>query len=182
MIDLGTLKNPFRNNVVQDAWQSPADVADIHDAVFRECLAGIDSAARSTPDSLVIYGSAGSGKTHLLTRLQRHLAETASVAPDKVLRCVFVFVRLQTSPALLWQHVRRRLAYDLMRRDQGLTQLQRLIAHQVNLGDGASPRARVMHLRVLSKEDHETLTRHLRGVALSLELPRDLCVALEHLV
>jgi hypothetical protein len=181
-MDLGTLKNPFRNNVVQDAWQTPADVADIHDQVFRECLAGIESASRSAADSLLIYGPAGSGKTHLLTRLQRHLAETAAAAPDKVLRCVFVFVRLQTSPPLLWQHVRRRLASDFMRRDQGVTQLQRLVAHQVNFGAPASPRARVMHFRVLSGEDHETLATHLHEVARSRELPRDLCVVLEHLV
>ncbi len=182
MNEFTILRNPFRNNVVQDAWQSPADVPDIHDAAFRECLAGIDSAARGVPDSLLIYGPAGSGKTHLLTRLQRHLAETANDAPDKVLRCVFVFVRLQTSPPLLWQHVRRRLAHDLMRRDQGVTQLQRLIAHQVSLADGTSPRARVMHFRVLGGEDQEALVSHLQQVASSLELPRDLALVLEHLV
>jgi DNA replication protein DnaC len=91
--------NPFRDNVVQDAWQSPTDVAEIHDDVFRACLVGIESAARGVPDSLLIYGPAGSGKTHLLTRVQRHLAETAAAAPDRVLHCIFVFVRLQTSPS-----------------------------------------------------------------------------------
>ncbi len=181
MIDLTTLRNPFRDNVVQDAWQCPADVPEIHDDVFRACLSGIESASRGTPDSLLIYGPAGSGKTHLLTRLQRHLAETAADAPDRVLRCVFVFVRLQTSPSLLWQHVRRRLASDLMRRDQGVTQLQRLIAHQMSVREGTSPHARVMELRVLSRADHETLSAHLKDVARNLDLPRDLCVVLEHL-
>jgi hypothetical protein len=174
--------NPFRDNVVQDAWQSPTDVAEIHDDVFRACLVGIESAARGVPDSLLIYGPAGSGKTHLLTRVQRHLAETAAAAPDRVLHCIFVFVRLQTSPSLLFQHVRKRLASDLMRRDQGVTQLQRLVAHQMSLGDATSPRAKVMGLRVLSGADQDTLIAHLGKVAESLGLPRDLCLVLEHLV
>lgn len=181
MIDPNT-PNPFRDNIVQDAWQSPADVAEIHASVFQACLAGIDSATRGVPDSLLIYGPAGSGKTHLLTRLQRHLAETAADAPDRVLRCVFVFVRLQTSPSLLWQHVRKRLAADLMRRDQGVTQLQRLVAHQMSLADGVSPRARVMRLRVLSGADQDTLIDYLARVAQSLSLARDLHLVLEHLV
>src|ERR1044071_1283369 len=98
MRELAVLPNPFRDFVVQDAWQSPQDVQDIHAAAFHACLAGIDSASKGVPDSLLIYGAAGSGKTHLLTRLQRHLAQTARDAPDQVLRCVFVFVRLQTVP------------------------------------------------------------------------------------
>jgi hypothetical protein len=182
MADLSTLANPFRENVVQNAWQSPADVPDIHGDVFRACLDGVDSAARGVPDSLVIFGPAGSGKTHLLTRVQRHLAETASAAPDRVLRCVFIFVRLQTSPVLLWQHVRRRLASDLMRREEGVTQLQRLVAHQMSARAGGSPRLGVMELRVLSQADQDTLAAHLGEVASDLELPRDLTVILQHLV
>jgi hypothetical protein len=182
MVELATLPNPFRENVVQNAWQTPADVPEIHDDVFRACLFGIDSAAKSVPDSLVIFGPAGSGKTHLLTRLQRHLADTAGAAPDRVLRCVFVFVRLQTSPSLLWQHVRRRFASDLMHREQGVTQLQRLVAHQMSARDGGSPRLGVMELRVLSQADQDTLTGHLDDVARDLDLPRDLTIALQHLV
>lgn len=181
MIELAALPNPFLDTVVQDAWQAPPDVPEIHEDVFRACLAGIDAAARAVPDSLVIFGPAGSGKTHLLTRLQRHLAATAADAPDRVLRCVFVFVRLQTTPTMLWQHVQRRLAGDLMRRDQGVTQLQRLIGHQMSRKDGVSPRARVMALRVLRDADQAALGTHLAEVAQRLALPRDLCVILEHL-
>ena len=181
MSELAAVVNPFRNNVVQDAWQSPADVADIHSGAFRACLAGIDSASRGVPDSLLIYGPAGSGKTHLLTRLQRHLAQTAHDAPDQVLRCVFVFVRLQTAPQLLWQHVRKRLATDLMRRDQGVTQLQRLIAHQLGVRAGKSPRAAVFRVRVLEGDNHAALTAQLAELTSSLNLPRDLSLIIEHL-
>lgn len=182
MSDLSALPNPFRENVVQDAWQNPVDISEIHAAAFDACLTGIESAARAVPDSLLIYGAAGSGKTHLLARLQRHLAETARNAPDNVLRCVFCFVRLQTSPALLWQHVRRRLATDLMRREQGLTQLQRLVGHQLGIGWGRTARAGILELRVLRSEDEAALTQHLRELAMKLDLPRNLCVVLEQLV
>jgi hypothetical protein len=182
MMELAALRNPFRDNVVQDAWQTPADIESIHANAFKACLAGIDSAAAGVADSLLIYGSAGSGKTHLLTRLQRHLALTSREAPDQVLRCVFVFVRLQTAPQLLWQHVRQRLATDLMRRDQGLTQLQRLIAHQIGVHAGKSPRAAVFRLQVLEGTDPVGLSRHLADLTASLNLPRDLSVVLEHLV
>jgi GTPase SAR1 family protein len=179
--ELGAVPNPFRDNVVLDAWQSPADVVDIHAGAFRACLAGIDSASGGVPDSLLIYGPAGSGKTHLLTRLQRHLAQTARDAPDQVLRCVFVFVRLQTAPQLLWQHVRRRLATDLMRCDQGLTQLQRLIAHQIGVRAGKSPRAAVFRVRVLEGDNQAALTAQLADLTSSLNLPRDLSLIIEHL-
>ncbi len=179
---LSSLSNPFQDNVVQDAWQTPTDVVDIHADVFEACVAGVGSAARGVPDSLLIYGGAGSGKTHLLTRFQRHLLQTSKEAADRVLRCVFVFVRLQTSPQLLWQHVRRRLARDLMRQDEGLTQLQRLVAHQIAIRTNASPRAAVRQLRVLGKEDHEAVSSHLSEVAAALGVPRDLCVVLEHLL
>jgi hypothetical protein len=181
MTELAAVPNPFRDNVVQDAWQSPSDVVDIHSAAFSACRAGIDSASRGVPDSLLIYGPAGSGKTHLLTRLQRHLAQTARDAPDQVLRCVFVFVRLQTAPQLLWQHLRKRLATDLMRRDQGVTQLQRLIAHQIGMRAGKSPRAAVFRVRVLEGDNQAALTAQVAELTSSLNLPRDLSLVIEHL-
>ena len=58
MSELLELPNPFRENVVQDAWQSPADVPEIHAAAFKACLAGIDSASAGVADSLLIYGAA----------------------------------------------------------------------------------------------------------------------------
>ena len=182
MSELASLPNPFRDNVVQDAWQSPVDIAEIHAAAFEACKAGIASASRGVADSLLIYGAAGSGKTHLLARVQRHLAETARSAPDNVLHCVFSFVRLQTSPQLLWQHLRRRLTSDLMRREQGLTQLQRLVAHQLGIVAGRSAKAGLLKLRVLRAEDQTALSRHVQALATKLDLPRNLCVVLEELI
>jgi Cdc6-like AAA superfamily ATPase len=182
MSELALVPNPFRDTVVQDAWQEPVDLTDIHAAAFEACTSGIDTAKRGTAGSLLIYGAAGSGKTHLLARLQRHLTNDARNAPDRALSCVFCFVRLQTSPQLLWQHVRRRLVSDLMRREEGLTQLQRLIAHQLGIAAGRSARAGILELRVLRAADKDALSHHLDEVARKLDLPRNLCIVLEHLV
>lgn len=182
MMSLAELPNPFQDNVVHDAWQAPADVVDVNGHVFDACLAGLTAAQRGMRDSLIIHGSAGSGKTHLLSRFQRHLHSTAGEANDHILRCVFVFVRLQTSPQQLWQHVRRRLASDLVRRDEGLTQLQRLVAHQIAERSHTSPRSEVMRLRILGKESHDVISAHMRHLAQTLELPRDLCIVLEHIL
>ncbi|MDQ2643146.1 MAG: ATP-binding protein [Myxococcota bacterium] len=182
MSELALVPNPFRDTVVQDAWQEPVDLTDIHAAAFEACKSGIEAAKRGSAGSLLIYGAAGSGKTHLLARLQRHLMNDARNAPDRALSCVFCFVRLQTSPQLLWQHVRRRLVNDLMRREEGLTQLQRLIAHQLGIAAGRSARAGILELRVLRAADKDALSLHLDEVARKLDLPRNLCVVLEHLV
>lgn len=182
MSELALVPNPFRDTVVQDAWQEPVDLTDIHAQAFEACKSGIEAAKRGSAGSLLIYGDAGSGKTHLLARLQRHLMNDAPNAPDRALSCVFCFVRLQTSPQLLWQHVRRRLVSDLMRRGQGLTQLQRLIAHQLGITAGRTARAGVLELRVLRDADRGALSRHLDGVAQKLDLPRNLRIVLERLV
>ncbi|WP_437810649.1 AAA family ATPase [Sorangium sp. So ce1078] len=182
MNPLAALPNPFEGNVVLDAWTPAAvDVASIHKHAFEQCLLALDSASRGRPDSVLIVGGAGSGKTHVLARLQHHLVATANTAPDGVLRCVFVSARLQTNALMLWQLIRRRLASDLLRKQQGLTQLQRLVAHQVAEARGESPRRSVMELRVLTGAD-ESISEHLAEVAQRLELGRDLCVALDHLV
>ncbi|MFO0757699.1 MAG: AAA family ATPase [Byssovorax sp.] len=177
------IPNPFEGSVVLDAW-SPAiaDVASIHRDAFNHCLDALKSVSRGRPDSILVYGPAGSGKTHLLTRLQRHLLETAETAPDRTLHCVFVAVKLQTHAALLWQHVRRRLASDLLRKQQGVTQLQRLIAHQLAAAKGNTPRHWVRALRVLSGADGDAVSEYFAEVAERIELGRDLCVVLEHLV
>jgi len=183
MSALSALPNPFVASVVLDAWSAPAvDVATIHQAPFQSCLRALESGSRGSPDSLLVFGPAGSGKTHLLTRLQRHFVETATNAPDGALRCVFVGVKLQTNAQLLWQHVRRRLAVDLLRKQQGLTQLQRLVAHRIAAEQRETPRAWVRAMRVLTRTEGESISEDLARVAEQIELGRGLCAILDHLV
>lgn len=183
MSALHGVPNPFDGTVVADAW-SPAiaDVASIHQGAFDHCLRALDSVTRGRSDSILIYGPAGSGKTHLLARLQKHLVATAGDAPDGALRCVFVSVKLQTNAQLLWQLVRRRLASDLLRKQQGVTQLQRLIAHQIAAAQEHTPTYWVRALRVLSDADSDAVSEYFAEVADRLDLGRDLCVVLTHLV
>src|SRR5262249_16735503 len=160
------LPNPFEGTVVPDAWSpAVADVASIHQGPFEHCLRALESVSRGKADSILIFGPAGSGKTHLLARLQGHLVATANAAPDGALRGVFVSVKLQTHAALLWQLVRRRLASDLLRKQQGITQLQRLIAHQLAAARGNTPRHWVMALRVLPGADSDSVSEYLGEVA-----------------
>jgi hypothetical protein len=176
------IPNPFLDRVVSDAWSKPADVPSIHAEPFRLCLSGLASVQRGVRDSLLVAGSPGSGKTHLLTRLQRHLTDTAAQSPDGALQCVFVAVKLQANPYLLWQHVRRRLADDLMRREQGVTQLQRLVAHKIASERREPPKAWVKRLRVLTQAEDEIVSEYLEAVTQRLDIGREVHVIIEHLV
>jgi hypothetical protein len=175
--------NPFHANVVHDVWQAlPGDVQSIHQNVFDECLAALDCVSRGNSDTVVIYGPAGSGKTHLLSRLQHHLLAKTRGAPDGATHCMFVAVKLQTNAAQVWQHVRRRLAADLQRETQGVSQLQRLLAHQLAAARAERPSRWVRALRVLTGLQEESVTEHLNQLAVQLDLSRDLTVVLDHLV
>jgi hypothetical protein len=183
MSALAGIPNPFEGTVVADAWSPTlADVTDIHRSAFEHCLRALESVARGKSDSILINGPAGSGKTHLLARLQAHLSATASAAPDGTLHCVFVSVKLQTNAELLWQLVRRRLTSDLLRKQQGITQLERLVAHQLAAARGNTPRHWVMALRVLPDADGDSVSEYVEEVASRLELGRELRTVVEHLV
>ena len=179
---LSNVPNPFLGVVIQDVWQPlPLDVSSIQQNAFEQCLKGLDNVSAGKSDSLLIYGAPGAGKTHLISRFQQHLFATAKEAPDQALRCVFVAVRLQSSPTTLWQCVRQRLATDLLRQEQGISQLQRLIAHQIAAHLKEPPRKWVLAMRVLTGEG-ESVSEHLQSIAENLDLGRDVFVMLDHLV
>lgn len=180
---LSTISNPFHGVVIQDVWQPLAlDVSSIQENAFNQCLRALDNVSSGESDSLLIFGAPGAGKTHLISRFQQHLFATAKSAPDQTLRCVFVAVRLQSSPTTLWQCVRQRLASDLLRQEQGITQLQRLTAHQIAAERKESPRKWVLAMRVLTGTEGESVTEHLQRTAEALDLGRDVFVMLDHLV
>lgn len=176
------LPNPFRDAVVQDAWQAPVDVPEIHHRAFCECQAVVETASGGVADSLLLYGPAGSGKTHLLSRLQRHLHRRREDAAGDPGACVFVFVRLQTASSVLWQHVRRRFVSDLTRRDQGPSQIDRLLARRLAARLGISTQSALGELATLRGTSPELLLSELDQLRDSAQLPRDLVVVLEHLV
>ena len=91
--------NPFRETIVASPWEpTPGDVPAIHGKVFDQCLSAIEHVRTGHRSAgLLIHGEAGSGKTHLLGRLRARLAPQAPAATFRN-ECLYVWVRLQTSP------------------------------------------------------------------------------------
>ena len=130
---LAGISNPFRDTVVSDPWQQArVDVPEIQARAFRMCCEALDyvrSSGRST--SVLLHGEAGSGKTHLLSRLRSHWAGENATEAAPLPNVVLIYVRLQTSPRRLWRHLRRCFADDLLRADADQnTQLDRILLHR----------------------------------------------------
>ncbi len=120
---LATIRNPFLTQIVADPWaRAEADVPQIHQPVFELCHDLVEEVAHGAGSTcLLIYGEAGSGKTHLLSRLRSHLEQHSEA--------VFISVRLQTVAPRIWRHIRRALASDLLRESAtGATRLDQLLA------------------------------------------------------
>ena len=179
---LAGIPNPFEDMISSDAWAPEVDVASINAGAFQRIWQDFQAVCRGPGTrGLVVYGPRGSGKTHLLGRLRARITD-AHDAPDGVNHAVFVYVRLDTNPEQLWQHVRRRLVQDLLRRQQGLSQLQRLIAHALAAARD-EPRDRwVRRLRRLIRAQDPVLTELSEEVEERAELGRELRTVVEHLM
>jgi hypothetical protein len=183
---LAPLPNPFGHAIITDAWDPAGiDIPEINARAFDTCLEAFErvSSGRGS-ESIVLHGQAGSGKTHLLGRLQHRLVtHAAKHAPDGALRCIFIAVKLQTSPHMLWQHLRRRVADDLLRVTEGASQLQRLVAHYLAANNpGHNLRYWVMQIRVLSQIEDESIEAMLDEVAEHARLGFELRRVLSHLI
>ena len=114
------IPNPFSDAAVGSVWDDDAvDVPLIHARVSEGFVQMIDERARGHHHRCVmLHGDAGAGKTHVLRRLRFALERDLSrVVP-------FSWVRMQTSPSMMWRHVRRTVASDLaMKPFRGSTQL-----------------------------------------------------------
>ncbi len=129
MIPLTAAANPFRSAIVADPWQwDVVDVPEIHKNAFDLCRRALEHVrARRQSTSVLLYGEAGSGKTHLLARLQAYLAGLLTNYPAAG-PTVFISVRLQTSPQMIWRHLRNRFGEDLLRpTTDGRSQLERIL-------------------------------------------------------
>jgi hypothetical protein len=108
----GAISNPFSSDVVASPEQAiGADVPQIHRAAFDACRRAYELVAtQGHSHSVLLYGEAGCGKTHLLGRFRKWLAEEQEAAPSPAL---FVAVRVETAPTQVWRHLRRRVAEEL---------------------------------------------------------------------
>lgn len=121
-----SLANPFHDLVVEDTWaRPPADVPEFHHKAFEKFLFVHDYVRKTAKSaSLLVQGSAGSGKTHLVARLRQHLhtAETTTM---------LVWVRLSCTVEHLWRYIRRELVEELLHlRPDKSTALQRILQNQ----------------------------------------------------
>ena len=117
--------NPFDNGIVPDAWTPPVvDVPSVHREVSDLCLALLGEVRlHHKRRSVLVHGSAGSGKTHVLARVHAAVA-----AADEQPPALFSYVRLATSPNMVRRHLRSCLVRDLMRVDSnGVTFLEALL-------------------------------------------------------
>ena len=120
--------NPFAQTVVRDPWaDTDGDVPEINLDAFDKCVSVLAEVRTSgTCAGLLLFGDAGSGKTHLLARLRSWLAREMPEA------AVFVSVRLETTANRIWRHLRRRMADDLLRKGPvGESRLQNLLSRKL---------------------------------------------------
>jgi len=102
--------NPFGESALGSPWnEMPADVASINETAFRKLLSELDQVRRGGRSSIVVTGEPGSGKTHLLGRLRRTIAQDVA----------YIYVRCNASAATLWRHVQAAVAADLLKQEAG---------------------------------------------------------------
>ncbi len=174
--------NPFRDTIVSSPWDAAStDVPEIQSDVFHECLQGIDHVRqRHRSAALLIHGAAGAGKTHLLSRLRTRLTLQVPTATDRD-ECLFVWVRLQTSPRMIWRHVRRTLVEDWFRPVRGQsTQFERILFHRLAEIRVAEGDLEPWYEYMLDTEP-AALDELLERVADKLHLDRNTTIAFKHL-
>ncbi len=174
--------NPFRSGIVASPWETTiVDVNSIHHDVFEQCLQGIQQVRQTQRSAgLLIHGEAGSGKTHLLRRLRTHLTPSAPSDTDRE-ETLYVWVRLQTSPRMIWRTLRRTLVDDWFRPVRGVnSQFQRILFHrfaEIRTAEGDLER----WYEFMLENDQPGLKQLLDQIADALHLDRNTAVAFEHI-
>ncbi len=158
--------NPFHNRIVVDPWRpSGTDVAEIHSNAFDLCLRALDTVrkeARTT--SVLLYGETGSGKTHVLNRLQHHTLTLPNLH-------IFGSVRLHTSPNRLWRHLRTSFVESLAKIGKnGRTQIELVFMRRLFL---------LCRKTAISFEELSDLIETIQSES---HLSPNLCQALQHLI
>jgi hypothetical protein len=107
------VRNPFRHAAAGSAWEEPlADMPSLNQKAFERALTLLHQVqADGYSAALVVMGEAGSGKTHLLGRLQRHCAELGGRP--------FVAMRTDCAPSRIWRHIRNEFVESLRRGQRG---------------------------------------------------------------
>lgn len=132
MSGLTSIPNPFRSAIVADPWHwgnwDMVDVPEIHHDAFDLCRRALEQTKEShRSSSILLHGDAGSGKTHLLARLHAWLTGELTIHGPAT-SAIFISVRMQTSPQMIWRHLQSRFGEDLLRPTaNGRSQLERIL-------------------------------------------------------
>jgi hypothetical protein len=143
MPDPRTFPNPFDSDIVVDPDKAaPVDVSRIHQDAFELCRRAYEHVASGEGSwSVLLYGAAGCGKTHLLSRLRRWLNSALETVPSKP-AALFVAVRMETGRGMIWRHLRRRFSEELSQtRADGITHLDAMLQSFAERFDGNLVRA-----------------------------------------
>ncbi|MBI3272551.1 MAG: hypothetical protein HYZ53_26415 [Planctomycetes bacterium] len=114
--------SPFRDRVVDKPWDDTVDVEAIHAEATEQILSVFDEVTRSIKSrSFLLLAPAGEGKTHLLSRIRRRIADRGS----------FIFVPPYFEAATLPHFVLRLVIEGLGQPVAGrsYTQLHAFLAH-----------------------------------------------------
>jgi hypothetical protein len=120
--------NPFRNWIVRDPWTpNERTVPEINLKAFNLCCDALETVrSQGQTASVLLYGEAGNGKTHLLRRLREHL----NTLPQPH---VFVWFRLQPGPNRFWRYLRKSFVESLLvRNENGKSQLEGICLHRLS--------------------------------------------------
>lgn len=109
---LGAVGNPFASSAVGSVWSDmTADVPEINRALSETLLRTVrERAAGEHHRAILLFGDAGSGKTHLLQRLRLQLESE----PEPL--AAFCWLRMYASPSMVWRYIRSHLVDDITRR------------------------------------------------------------------
>jgi hypothetical protein len=166
----GGIPNPFSSDVVASPEQAVgADVAQIHRAAFDACRSAYERVAKQGQShSVLLFGEAGCGKTHLLGRFRKWLAGEQETAPS-ISPALFVAVRVETAPSQVWRHLRRRLAEEMTtRKADGDFPLDRALLRFAGLNGGNLAEAlderpvKDLDLNLMRVLEHFALGEHRR--------------------
>src|SRR5258707_12395607 len=107
MLNPRTFPNPFDNDIFVDPDNAPpVDVSRIHQGAFELCRRAYERVASGEGSwSVLLFGAAGCGKTHFLSRLRPRLNTEPGIGPTKT-AALFLAIRMENCRGKLSAHMR----------------------------------------------------------------------------
>ncbi|MBF0102820.1 MAG: hypothetical protein HQK77_18110 [Desulfobacterales bacterium] len=164
------MQNPFRDRIVPDPWHpSEIDVQEIHEDIYNICKEALATVRKhKQSSSVLIFGEAGSGKTHLLSRFKTPLSLLSSSH-------VLISIRMQTTRNRIWRHIQKTMIDNLSKKiDCQWSQLELVLYSHLFLQLDKQG----IH-RISSKTQ---LKKLFNSLAEELDLSYNFCRILEHIV